>query len=96
MTAVRADGEAIRATVSGSDGVYSFADLPPGAWSLTLDAAGYPQVAVPALQVLASKATRRDVVMNVPAGAPVPVPARQPPGRRRADRVPALWHLSRA
>ena len=75
VTAVRADGEAIRATVSGSDGVYSFADLPPGAWSLTLDAAGYPQVAVTALQVLASKATRRDVVMNVPAGAPVPVPA---------------------
>jgi len=75
VTAVRADGEAIRATVSGSDGVYSFADLPPGAWSLTLDATGYQQVALPALQVLASKATRRDVVMNVPAGAPVPVPA---------------------
>src|SRR6202140_747787 len=40
VTAVRADGEAIRATVSGSDGVYSFADLPPGAWALPLDAGG--------------------------------------------------------
>ncbi len=79
VTAVRADGEAIRATVSGSDGVYSFADLPPGAWSLTLDAAGYPQVAVPALQVLASKATRRDVVMNVPAVAQTVSPALQAP-----------------
>jgi hypothetical protein len=78
VTAVRADGEAIRATVSGSDGVYSFADLPPGAWSLTLDAAGYRQVALPALEVLASKATRHDVVMNVAAGAPAPVAAPAP------------------
>jgi len=78
VTAVRADGEAIRATVSGSDGVYSFADLPPGAWSLTLDATGYEQVALPALEVLASKATRHDVVMNVPAGAPAPVAAPAP------------------
>lgn len=78
VTAVRADGEAIRATVSGSDGVYSFADLPPGAWSLTLDATGYQQVALPALEVLASKATRHDVVMNVPAGAPAPVAAPAP------------------
>jgi len=75
VTALRADGAAIRATVSGSDGVYSFADLPPGAWSLTLDAAGYQQVALPALEVVASKATRHDVVMSVPAGAPAPVAA---------------------
>jgi hypothetical protein len=75
VTAVRADGEAIRATVSGGDGVYSFADLPPGAWSLTLDAAGYQEVAVPPLAVVASKATRRDVVMNVAGGAPAPIAA---------------------
>ena len=73
VTAVRADGEAIRATVSGSDGVYSFADLPPGAWSLTLDAAGYQEVTEPPLAVVASKATRHDVVMNLPAGAPAPL-----------------------
>src|ERR1700704_4405811 len=78
VTAVRTDGEAIRATVSGSDGVYSFADLPPGARSLTLDATGDQQVALPALEVLASKATRHDVVMNVPAGAPAPVAAPAP------------------
>jgi hypothetical protein len=78
VTAVRADDEAIRATVSGSDGVYSFADLPPGAWSLTLDAAGYQPVALPALEVVASKATRHDVVMSVPAGTPAPVAAAPP------------------
>jgi hypothetical protein len=62
--------------VSGSDGVYSFADLAPGAWSLTAEVDGYPDATVPSLQVAASKATRRDVVMNVTAEAPdaQPVP----------------------
>jgi hypothetical protein len=91
VTAVRADGEAIRATVSGSDGVYSFADLPPGAWSLTVDAVGYQEVAVPALEVVASKATRHDVVMNAPAGAPAPVAAPAPAPAAVAQTVsPAL------
>jgi len=78
VTAVRADGEAIRATVSGSDGVYSLADLPPGAWSVSVDAAGYQPIALPALEVVAGKATRHDVVMNVPAGAPAPLAAAAP------------------
>jgi hypothetical protein len=67
VTAVRAGGVAIRATLSGSDGIYSFADLPPGEWSLTLQADGYPEVAVPSLAVVASKATRHDIVVS---GAP--------------------------
>ena len=75
VTANRVDGGGIRATLSGSDGVYSFADLPPGAWSLTVQVDGYPEVTVPTLQVVASKATRRDVVMNIPAGAPPTAPA---------------------
>src|SRR5579872_5274421 len=33
VTATRTDGSSIRATLSGNDGLYSFADLPPGAWS---------------------------------------------------------------
>src|SRR3984893_12212433 len=91
VTALRADGAAIRATVSGSDGVYSFADLPPGAWSLTLDASGYQEVAVPALEVIASKATRQDVVMNAPAGAPAPLAAPAPAPAAVAHSVsPAL------
>ncbi len=69
VTAVRSDGGAIRATLSGSDGIYSFADLPPGTWSLTLQLDGYPEVQVPALQVVTSKATRHDVVMSVPSAA---------------------------
>ncbi len=69
ITAVRAGGGAIRATLSSNDGVYSFADLPPGAWSLALQVDGYPQVTVPSLQVVAGKATRYDVVMSIPSAA---------------------------
>jgi Putative beta-barrel porin-2, OmpL-like. bbp2/Carboxypeptidase regulatory-like domain len=70
VTATRTDGGAIRATISGSDGIYSFADLAPGAWSLTVQVDGYPDSTAPSLQVVASKATRRDMVMNVPAVLP--------------------------
>jgi putative OmpL-like beta-barrel porin-2/carboxypeptidase family protein len=67
VTAARVDGGGIRATVSGSDGVFSFADVVPGAWSITVDVEGYPEAGVPSLQVVASKASRHDVVMNIPA-----------------------------
>ncbi|HTB89754.1 MAG TPA: TonB-dependent receptor, partial [Steroidobacteraceae bacterium] len=78
VTAVRSDGGAIRATLSGNDGIYSFADLPPGAWTLTLQLDGYPEVQVPALQVVTSKATRYDVVMSVPSVAAAPKYAAPP------------------
>ena len=75
VTAARVDGGSIRATVSGSDGVYSFADLTPGEWSLTAQVDGFPDAALPAVTVAASKTTRSDIVMNVPAAAsPAQVP----------------------
>ncbi len=72
VTAVRVDGGAIRATVSGSDGVYSFGDLPPGAWSVSAQSEGYPQSTTPPLQVIAGKATRYDFTMSGSPGAPPP------------------------
>jgi hypothetical protein len=66
VTATRGDGS-IRATLSGSDGVFSFADLPPGAWKLSLQADGYLSVQAVPLQVVASSATRYDVVMSAAA-----------------------------
>jgi hypothetical protein len=65
VTALRADGGAIRATVAGSDGVYSFADLTPGNWSVTAEVPRAPSVSAPALLVVAGKSTRSDLVMNV-------------------------------
>ena len=72
ITANRLDGSGIRSTISGSDGVYSFADLPAGKWAVTTQVDGYPEVVTPPLAVSAGKATRQDIVMNAPAGAPAP------------------------
>ncbi len=70
VTAKRVGGGGIRATISGSDGVYSFNDLPAGLWSITSQAEGSPEVAEPAIAVTPSKATRHDIVMNTPAATP--------------------------
>jgi hypothetical protein len=96
VTAVRAGGGAIRATLSGNDGVFSFADLPPGTWSLSLQVDGYPEVSVPSLQVVASKATRHDVLMSVPNSAVAalsttpPLPAQPPASPPTIQAAPAV------
>jgi hypothetical protein len=73
VTAMAADGRAIRATVSCSDGVYSFADLPPGSWTVT---AGSISGGV---TVASGKAARQDIVIPGAAGqAPSPGLAQQP------------------
>jgi hypothetical protein len=94
ITAMRADGGAIRAALSGSDGVYLLADLSPGQWTLTLQVDGYPEVTLPALQVVARKATRYDIVANVSAApavattvSPAPAPA-APVVARKAAVIP--------
>ena len=66
VIATGVDSSAIRATVSSSDGVYSFSDLPPGTWAVSAQVDGYPDVALPSVTVVAGKATRSDIVMNVP------------------------------
>jgi hypothetical protein len=67
VTAVRVTGGGLRATISNSDGTYTFSDLPPGAWTITSQMDGYPLTTVPIIDVLANKATRYDIVM---AGGP--------------------------
>jgi len=74
VTAIRAGG-GIRATISGSDGVYSFSDLPPGLWSLTSQIDGFPQVAAPSIAVAPGNATRHDIVMNTVGAPAAAVPA---------------------
>jgi hypothetical protein len=64
VTAIRAGG-GIRSTISGSDGIYSFADVPPGSWVLTISVEGLPDVRVPSLNVVAGTATRHDIAMNI-------------------------------
>jgi hypothetical protein len=72
VTVVRADASGIRATVTNSEGVYSFSDLPPGTWSIVSEADGHPAETQALLVVVAGKATRRDVAMAGGVTAPVP------------------------
>jgi hypothetical protein len=90
VTAVRADGGAIRATVSGSDGVYAFADLPPGSWAVTVQLDDSAQVTTPVLTVVSGKATRYDIVMNLvlPPAPAVTAPLLAPAAVASASSVP--------
>ncbi len=75
VTAVHAGDHAIRATVSHADGEYGFADLPPGSWALTWEAAGFTASRPVTLEVASGKATRQDVVMNASGGTSSAAPA---------------------
>jgi hypothetical protein len=91
VTAARADGGSIRATISGSDGVYAFADVSPGEWSLTAQVNGSPDVVPPGVSVVVGKTTRADIVMNAAASAPVLVaaaPLAQAPATATAQAIP--------
>jgi hypothetical protein len=70
VTAIRADGSGVRATLSGSEGIYSFADLPTGKWSLNAQAEGFQKLTLPSLDVAGGEATRADLSLN-PAGVMV-------------------------
>jgi hypothetical protein len=69
LTATRIDGSGVRAAIAGSDGVFSFADLPPGLWSVTAQAKGYPDATLASINVLPLKAMRSDIVMKAPSTA---------------------------
>lgn len=69
VTALRLDGNGIRTTISSSDGIYSFSDVTPGEYSVTLQADGYPDAAIESIQVTAGRATRADIGMG--AGPPL-------------------------
>jgi len=69
VTATTTDGHMTRATVSGSDGVYSLADMPPGTWIVTIQAPGAVAVRSPGITVADGKAAREDLMIpGTPAG----------------------------
>jgi hypothetical protein len=75
VQAVRADGGSFRATLTASDGSYSFSDLSPGEWSVATHVDGQPDVALGWVEVAASSAARHDIVMHAPAGSASPAAA---------------------
>lgn len=89
VTASRTDGSGIRAAISGSDGVYSFADVLPGLYTVTVQVDGYVDGVLPSVQVTGGQTTRADIALaapppvvskNEPAPKSVTVPA-PPPAR---------------
>jgi hypothetical protein len=92
VTAVKADGGSIRATVSNSEGVYSFADLTPGAWSVTVEYEDQHTGSRTTLAVLAGQATRADLALSGGTGprlatAPAPAPPAPPKAETLAQAV---------
>jgi hypothetical protein len=98
VIATGVESGSIRATVSSSDGIYSFSDLAPGTYAVTAQVDGYPDVALPPVTVVAGKAARSDIVMNVPAevssplapalaATPAPAPASEGPAQRSSGSV---------
>ena len=77
VTAVREDGS-IRATVSDSSGAYSFGDLPPGKWSISVHADGLGDAGIAQLVVAASAATRQDISVGTVPRQPVITHQSQP------------------
>jgi hypothetical protein len=77
ITAVKSDGGTVRSTISNSDGVYSFSDVVPGTWAITVQTEGQPDFTSPALSVVAGRGARADLST---AFAVAPSPAMAIPG----------------
>jgi len=78
VTARRLDAAGIRSTLSGNDGVFSFADVPAGTWTLGVQAADLPELISAPLEVRADRATRHDVALEISQRAPGPALAGSP------------------
>ena len=101
VTAVR-QGGGVRSAISGSDGVYSFADVPLGSWSISATVEGSTDSPVSSVSVVANKANRVDLVLNIespartpPALAMTPLPgasvaASMPEALQSSDAAPAV------
>ena len=104
VTAARVDGTGLRATISGSDGLYSFADVVPGEYSLSSQADGYLDTAVSRIEVAGGRAARNDIAIatstpaqpavissnsTTPSSNPPAVSATQATGRNNAAQ--SMW-----
>jgi hypothetical protein len=69
ITATRDNGSSIRATISGTDGTYSFSDLTAGNWKLSVRTTGAKDASAGSLTIKPGAATRYDVTLTAPAAA---------------------------
>ena len=93
VTAEQQDGPTIRGTVSNSEGIYSFSDLIAGTYSVISETQGYPNVTVPAAQVVARRVTRVDIAMTaagIPSSVPTTISSARQPESEKQDLVASL------
>jgi hypothetical protein len=85
ITATKLDGNSIRTTISGSDGIYTFSDVVPGNYSLIAQTDKFGEITVASIQVVAGRAARADMAVMGPMSAPAvissatPAPTPAPP-----------------
>ena len=70
ITAARLDNRSIRATMSTSEGIYSFSDVTPGTYSVTCQAEGYADTTVSTIEVGQGKPATVNVTMTPPPAHP--------------------------
>jgi hypothetical protein len=71
ITATKLDGNSIRTTISGSDGIYAFSDVVPGTYSVTAQTDAFGDITVASIQVVAGRAARTDLAATGPAAPAV-------------------------
>lgn len=59
------DTNQVRTVLSNAEGFYQFAELPPGNYSLSVDASGFKRVAIKNIHLEVSQTARLDVVVTV-------------------------------
>ena len=89
VTAVRRGGHhGVRATVSGTDGTYTFNDLPAGTWVVSAQIAEVTATQSPPLQVQADQATRSDIAVAGTTGTTAPAVVAASPAAIPAQPAP--------
>jgi hypothetical protein len=86
VSATTIDGKVFRATVSGSDGIYTFADVLPGTYTVSSQNDGFAETAVSSVLVAGGKAARVDIAL-APA-ATVVISTATPPASSPSPLVP--------
>jgi len=91
VTAARVDGVGIRSTITGSDGIYAFNDLPAGNYRVTSDAIGSAAAVTPAVLVTNGRPTRYDLggVASIAVPPPATISSAYPAAKPLAVAVPA-------
>jgi hypothetical protein len=89
ISASSADGKLFRATVCGSDGVYSFADVTPGVYNISSEAEGFTPFTVSSVQVVGGRAARIDIALVSVTPAPSVISTAAPPAANPAVQAAA-------